>query len=146
MKILSRRSLVVALGVAAASLMTTNEAHAQWRRARRPRLVPTSAPVVPGVERSPMLGTFYPQPYIPIPPNYETGVPYRQAGPYEGETGTLYGPLSVFRATTTPVQYYQRGYDGSLITGPGVGISTPNLPGSAPVIYSLPYPDGPVFR
>ncbi len=122
---------VVALGA-------STPASAGWPRARRttPRYVPTSAPRVAGVAPSPMLGTFYPQPFVNIRGNFNAGGGYSPLGIYgEGAAMPIYGPLSVFRAEAAPVQLYQRGYDGVLRPEVGTGFSYPNFPAAGGVVY-----------
>lgn len=110
------------------------ETDAGWPRARRARLVPTSARQVAGVAPSPMLGSFYPETTINIRGNFEAGGGYSPLGTYGDTAASLYGPLSVFRATAAPVQTYQRGYDGTFRASTATGFSNPNQPALSPVV------------
>jgi hypothetical protein len=88
-----------------------------------------------GIAPSPMLGNFYPEPYLNVRGNFEAGGGYSPLGIYGDSTAVLYGPLSAFRTSSAPVLYYERGYDGSYRPGVGTGFSTPNFPSGSPVIY-----------
>lgn len=139
MSVLSRRphrgsARILALTLALAAGLAA-ESQAGWPRARRARLVPTSAPRVAGVAPSPMLGTFYPSHDVDVVANFTTGGGYSPLGTYGDTAASLYGPLSAFRATAAPVQMYQRGYNGSFRPELGTGFSTPNQPALSPVVY-----------
>jgi len=124
-------ALGLVLGLAA-------EATAGWPRARRGRtvVVTTSRTTqVAGLAPSPMLGTFYPDPYVNIRGNFEAGGGYSPLGTFGDTSATLYGPLSAFRSTAAPVQVYERGYDGSFRQNIATGFSSPNFPPASPVVY-----------
>lgn len=121
--------LVVLLSVFA------SETQAGWPRARRTRVVPTSARQVAGVAPTPMLGSFYSETVVNIRGNFEAGGGYSPLGTYGDTSMSLYGPLSVFRATSAPIQTYQRGYDGTFRPGTATGFSFPNQPALSPVVY-----------
>ncbi len=129
-----RHAMNGALIFAVAGLFA-GEAEAQWPRARRVRLVPTSARQVPGVAPSPMLGTFYPDNVVNIRGNFEAGGGYSPLGTYGDTAATLYGPLSAFRTKAAPVTTYQRGYNGAIVPSQGTSFSTPNQPALSPVVY-----------
>ncbi|MDB5352728.1 MAG: hypothetical protein JWN86_3975 [Planctomycetota bacterium] len=134
-----RRLLGVGIGVAGLVSFLALEVQAGWPRARRTRVVTTSAPVaVPratGLAASPMLGQFYPEPYLNIRGNFETGGGYSPLGTYGDSTAAMYGPLSSFRTSSAPVLLYQRGYDGSFRPELGTGFSTPNFPAASSIVY-----------
>lgn len=127
-------SRILALTLLVSALWAA-DAHAQWPRARRGRLVPTSAPRVAGVAPSPMLGTFYPETVVNIGGNFELGGGYSPLGTYGDTSASLIGPLSAFRTTSAPVLMYQRGYDGRTRPELSTSFSNPNQPALSPVVY-----------
>ncbi len=143
MRVVSRREvcrfLGIALGIAGLASLLAQDAEAGWPRTRRTRVVTTSAPVaaprVAGMAPSPMLGTFYSEPYLNIRGNFEAGGGYSPLGLYGDSTAVLYGPLSSFRTSSAPVLMYQRGYDGSFRPELGTGFSYPNFPAASPIVY-----------
>ena len=135
-----RRHLAICLGFTGLALFLAIDVQAGWPRTRRTRVVTSSAPipakrVVAGVAPSPMLGQFYPEPYLNVRGNFESGGGYSPLGTYGDSTAVLYGPLSAFRSSSAPVLVYQRGYDGSFQPSVGTGFSTPNFPASSSVVY-----------
>ena len=142
MTMISRRDLrgrwipvVASLGLVA---IMAAESSAGWPRARRARgvvVTSVSSPRVVGAAPPRMLGTFYPDPYVNIRGNFEVGGGYSPLGTYGDTSATLYGPLSAFRATSAPVQVYERGYDGSFRPNIATGFSTPNFPAASRVVY-----------
>lgn len=120
-------------------------AHAGHWFTKRQRVVPAPSPVptayvaprarTPDSNVYPMLGTFYPTPYTVVRGNGNAGGGYSPLGEYGGNTLSLDGPLSPFRATAAPVLTYTRGYDG--VTRPQIGTSAsyPNYPRMSPIIY-----------
>ena len=110
-----------------------------WKRSRGDS-APTALPTTCTNPRNanaptPMLGTFYPTPYMTVRGNAPAGTGYTPLGAYGDQTLALYGPLSPLRSTTAPVMTYTRGYDGTLIPTVGTGFSYPNLPAASPIIY-----------
>lgn len=84
---------------------------------------------------SPMLGTFYPTPYVIVGGDRPTGDGYTPLGQYGPNNLTIYGPMSIYRSVTAPVSVYSRGYDGRVYESRGHSFSTPFRPESSPVIY-----------
>jgi hypothetical protein len=84
---------------------------------------------------SPMLGTFYPTPYVIVGGDPAAGGGYSPLGQYGTTTMVLYGPTSIFRSVTAPVTSYSRGYDGRVYESQGHSFSTPFRPESSPVVY-----------
>jgi hypothetical protein len=129
---------VLAFAVAVLAIGDT-PAQAGWPFSKRPRqatprvAVPTT--YVTDNAPTPMLGTFYPTPYMTVRGNWPVGGGYSPLGAEGDQTLALYGPLSPLRATTAPVITYTRGYDGRLVPTPAIGFSYPNLPAASPVIY-----------
>jgi len=97
-----------------------------------PHLVPTSANAT---APTPMLGTFYPTPYMSVRGNAPAGGGYSPLGAYGDQNLVLYGPLSALRTSSAPVLTYVRGYDGVVHPSEGTSISYPNLPPASRVIY-----------
>ena len=88
------------------------------------------------VARTGMLGTFYPSPTTPINDNTIIGQNRSPLGSYGRENSlSVYGPLSVFRATSAPLTTVVRGYDGIPIVVQGTSFSNPLRPSLSPVIY-----------
>jgi hypothetical protein len=83
----------------------------------------------------PMLGTFYPSPYLMVRGNWPAGGGYSPLGLYGDQSMAVYGPLSPFRGYTAPVVTYTRGYDGRPVPVEGNSFSTPNRPDMTPVVY-----------
>src|SRR5262249_13742687 len=104
-------AFVVSLIVAQAS------AHAGWRLGRRP----TARSRPAGTAPSPMLGSFYPNPYMIVRGSGRTGGGSTPNGYYGENSLALYGPLSPLRATAASVLTYSRGYDGVVRPGLGTG-------------------------
>jgi hypothetical protein len=84
---------------------------------------------------SPMLGTFYPTPYVMVRGNWPAGGGYSPLGIYGDQSMAVYGPLSPLRNYTAPVVTYGRGYDGRPVALEGTSFSTPNRPEATPVVY-----------
>jgi hypothetical protein len=126
------------LGLVGLLALSTTQAEAGGLFRKRDRTaVPTVRQVTPAISPAP-LGTFTPTPYIWIRGDYPTGSGYSAMG-YNGDYSLdVYGPLSVYRATTAPVQIYTRGYDGQTKVIEGTSFSTPNAPAASPVIYPTP--------
>jgi hypothetical protein len=83
-----------------------------------------------------MLGTFYPSPMTSINDNTIIGQNRSPLGSYGQENSlSIYGPLSVFRATSAPVTTVVRGYDGVPNLVQGTSFSNPLRPSLSPVIY-----------
>lgn len=89
-----------------------------------------------GLASTPMLGTFYPTPYMTVGGNGVVGgsgfTPLQQ---YGDRAMSLYGPFSSLRAVSAPVTVYSRGYDGIVRPEVGNSFSYPFLPPASPVIY-----------
>ncbi len=144
---IDRTRILGSIAMIAALLATAPGAEAGWPRSRRPRVVvvPTSASsptassarsrAAQGLAPSPMLGQFYPEPYLNIRGNFEAGGGYSPLGTFGDSSATLYGPLSAFRAEAAPVLMYRRGYDGSVRSEVGTGFSTPNFPPASNIVY-----------
>jgi hypothetical protein len=102
-------------------------------------LVPTTAavPTPTSFDPSPypMLGTFYPAPYLMVRGNWPAGGGYSPLGLYGDQSMAVYGPLSPLRGYTAPVVTYTRGYDGRPVPLEGNSFSTPNRPDATPVVY-----------
>lgn len=133
------------LALVVASLVTIGSDSYAGSPPRRRVLAPTAnlATVPVGFDRNanaptPMLGTFYPTPYIVVRGDGPTGGGYSPLGQYGLGTTTLYGPISAYRATTAPVRVYSRGYDGRVIEREGTTFSTPYRPEASPVVYPTP--------
>lgn len=116
-------------------------AEAGWpMRRRAPAAVPraAAAPTPTSHEQPspyPMLGTFYPSPFIMVRGNAPAGGGYSPLGLYGDASMAVYGPLSPFRGYTAPVATYARGYDGRPVVLQGTSFSTPNRPDLTPVVY-----------
>jgi hypothetical protein len=104
-------------------------------------LAPTSYNPANANAPSPMLGTFYPTPYIVVSATGPTGSGYAPLGQYGLNNLQTYGPTSAFRAKSAPVRIYSRGYDGVVYEGEGTSFSTPFYPPGSPVIYPTPASD-----
>ncbi len=87
---------------------------------------------------TPMLGTFYGTPAVIVRGDQPTGGGYSPLGMYGPNNMTIYGPTSIFRATSAPVRVYSRGYDGRVVETEGTSFSTPYRPEASPVIYPTP--------
>src|SRR5262249_5513758 len=106
----------------------------QPRRVMRPATATRTQPcAVPGATGT--LGTFNPSPIITVRGNYPLGGGLSPLEIFGDQTLSLYGPLSPFRATTSPVLVYVRGYDGSIRVTDAASFSNPNLPELSPVRY-----------
>jgi hypothetical protein len=107
------------------------------RRSRRSAVsyvaTPTAQPS--GLAPSPMLGTFYPEPYIMVRGNWPAGAGYSPNGQFGSFNMSIYGPMSALRQYTAPVVVYQRGYDGAIRPTTATSFSNPNLPEINPVVY-----------
>jgi len=132
----------LALGVIGVLVLGANWADgAGWGRRRAAVVTATTAtapaPVRTSYEPSqyPMLGTFYPSPYLMVRGNWPAGGGYSPLGIYGDASMAVYGPLSPLRTYTAPVATYERGYDGRLILQEGTPFSTPNRPEVTPVVY-----------
>jgi hypothetical protein len=122
----------------AALIVPATTAEAGRLFGRRPRTVVPTATVRPAdVQPSPMLGNFYPEPYMYVRNNGASGGGgYAPGGLYGSENAlSLYGPFSSLRATTAPLVVYSRGYNGVVQPVPATSFSTPFLPEATPVIY-----------
>ncbi len=134
------RGVIRWIGVFGLAVMATTTADAGWPFSRR-AAVPTRV-VTPTVSRpvirdapSPMLGTFYPEPYVYVRGNMNAGGGYSPLGEYGYNAMSLYGPLSDYRRVSAPIVTYNRGYDGSVRPVVGTSFSNPNLRAKEPVIY-----------
>jgi hypothetical protein len=103
--------------------------------AARPAPAPGPVPTSYSPSPYPMLGTFYPSPWLMVRGNFPAGGGYSPLGQYGDVTMALYGPLSPFREYTAPVVTYARGYDGKPVPLEGHSFSTPNRPETTPVVY-----------
>ncbi len=103
---------------------------------RTQAVAPAPLPTPDGLERSPMLGTFYPEPQITMGGNNTSGGSgYTPMSGYGwGEMGT-YGPFSAFRATSAPVTTVTRGYNGIATATESTSFSYPFQPALSPVVY-----------
>lgn len=137
-------TLALAAGIGLASVGPA-EAGGPFRR-RATALVPTVAVTEPGNANapSPMLGTFYPTNYVIVGGDRPTGDGYSPLGMYGTNNMVQYGPFSIYRSTTAPVNVYSRGYDGQVYETRGHSFSTPFRPESSPVVY--PQPNSYYFR
>ncbi len=110
-------------------------------RSRRSSAPPSAHFLVPTTSRSdlapsPMLGTFYPTPYMTVGGNGVTGgTGYSPLHQYGWSSTSLYGPFSALRAKAAPVVTYSRGYDGTFRPTVGTAFSYPFLPAASPVVY-----------
>jgi hypothetical protein len=133
-----RACLLAALGVLVVSAAAT-PAQAGWPFRKRARVetqyvaTPNTPPA--GSAPTPMLGSFYPTPYMIVGGNAPVGGGYSPLGTYGEQNLAYYGPMSPLRATAAPVVVYQRGYDGSLLPQEATGFSNPFLPPASAVIY-----------
>jgi hypothetical protein len=103
-----------------------------------PRPAAAVSPLVPTSytpSQYPMLGTFYPSPYLMVRGNWPAGGGYSPLGIYGDASMAVNGPLSPFRTYTAPVVTYARGYDGRPVAIEGTSFSTPNRPEITPVVY-----------
>ena len=134
----------LALGVIGLLVLGADWAEgAGWRQRRAARVTPTTAtapvpvPVRTSYEPSqyPMLGTFYPSPYLMVRGNWPAGGGYSPLGIFGDASMAVYGPLSPFRTYTAPIVTYERGYDGRLTPREAISFSTPNRPEATPVVY-----------
>jgi hypothetical protein len=104
-------------------------------RARHTGTPVTVTQARPACAPSTTLGIFRPTPYIMVLGDFPTGRGYSPLGFQGDSTMALYGPFSPFRAATTSVQTYVRGYDGQIHVSDATSFSYPNLPPLSPVIY-----------
>lgn len=128
---------LLASAVIAASSLPAEAGGKFFRRHDRP-MVETVAVERPEnrVAPSPMLGTFRGTPYIFVRGNGVAGGGYSTLGGYGRENSlSVYGPLSVFREVSAPIDTVVRGYDGIPRVVPGTAFSNPNQPTLSPVIY-----------
>lgn len=131
----------ILLGAVGLLMWGAGGAEGGWPYRRSAVVVPTAAaapsPMPGGYEpaSSPMLGTFYPSPYLFVRGNWPAGGGYSPLGVYGDQSMTVYGPLSPFRGYTAPVATYSRGYDGRPVILHGTSFSTPNEPDLTPVVY-----------
>ena len=95
----------------------------------------TGVPGGPDASPYPMLGTFFPSPYLMVRGNWPAGGGYSPLQMSGNVSMTVYGPLSPFRAYTAPTVTYASGYDGKPVAVPGYSFSTPNRPELTPVVY-----------
>jgi hypothetical protein len=141
---MTRATSLATLALAALScLASVTPSHAGGPFLRRARaVVPTAAVENPADANanapSPMLGTFYPTPYVMVGGDRPTGSGYSPLGQYGVVSTAMYGPMSIYRTVTAPVSVYTRGYDGSVREVRGHSFSSPNLPESNPVVYPTP--------
>jgi hypothetical protein len=148
---MSHRARCGTLGVLAMILATnaTPASAGGWFKRRAATRVTTAAEVAPtsyynpanANAPSPMLGTFYPTPYIVVSGTGPTGSGYSPLGQYGLNNLQTYGPTSAFRAKAAPVRIYSRGYDGVVREVEGTSFSTPFYPPGSPVIYPTPASD-----
>lgn len=107
-----------------------------FKRRAQPTYQPTvETVVIDNRPAPPMLGSFYPTPYVTVRGNGMTGGGYSPNSIYGDGSMALYGPFSPFRSVSAPVNAYQRGYDGRLYPTTATGTSNPNLPDLSPVVY-----------
>ena len=86
--------------------------------------------------RDPILGTFYPTPYMTVRGNMPTGGGYSPLGIGGSDTSLdVYGPLSSLRSVAAPIVTYNRGYNGVVSATEGTTFTTPYLPSGSPAIY-----------
>lgn len=129
------------LGLGLGGSVPTAEAGGPWfRRPARtvvaPRAyAPSSYPASTGTAPTPMLGSFYPGPYMVARGNAPAGGGYSPMGLYGDTSLAVYGPISAMRAVAAPVHSYSRGYDGRVYATESTAFSYPMLPGTGPVIY-----------
>jgi hypothetical protein len=136
---LAALGLGLALGLMAAPA-SAQSGGAYSRRAWRPVyqrptiVVPTQARS--DLAPSPMLGTFYPTPFMMVGGNgFSGGEGYTPMQQYGDGAMALYGPFASLRAVTAPVATYSRGYDGIVRPGVGYATSYPFLPPAGAVVY-----------
>jgi hypothetical protein len=110
-------------------------------------VVPTATTArIPDNAGYPMLGTFYPEPYMMVRGNGVAGNGYSPLDQFGPNTLALDGPLSPLRATAAPVLTYTRGYDGAVRPLVGTSFSYPNFPRFGPVVYPTRANVSPGFR
>jgi hypothetical protein len=133
------RGPLIGLALGLAGLLTTPESSPGGGPFGRPAAVyrPTRV-YVPTQRRSdlapsPMLGSFYPTPYMTVGGNGFSG--YTPLNWYGEGTLSMYGPVSSLRAISAPVTTYSRGYDGIVRPTQGNTFSYPFLPPASPVVY-----------
>jgi hypothetical protein len=73
------------------------------------------------------LGTFYPKPYTYAPANGLARGSFTPMGIQSAGSLAEYGPLSMYRRVSIPVDTYSRGYDGVVVASPGVTTVYPNV-------------------
>jgi hypothetical protein len=139
---MTRKKSLAALVLAASACLACalpSQAGGPFRRRAR-AVVPTASVEDPANANapSPMLGTFYPTPYVIIGGASPTASGYSPLGQYGVTAMAMYGPMSIYRSTTAPVSVYSRGYDGRVYESRGHSFSSPNLPESNPVVYPTP--------
>lgn len=136
------RGLFACAGLASITILLAAPAQAGWPFSKRQRTqpapaqayVPTAYPA--GNAASPMLGTFYPTPYMSVRGNAPAGGGYSVMEYFgEGSNLSIYGPMSALRTVAAPVDVYERGYDGRVYANRGTGYSYPYMPPASPLIY-----------
>ncbi len=117
------------------------DAGGPWLRRTTGYYRPTAAvvsqpPPASALAPTPMLGTFYPTPYMTVGGNGVVGgAGYTPLQQYGDRAMSLYGPFSSLRAVAAPVTVYTRGYDGVVRPTVGTSFSYPFLPPASPVVY-----------
>jgi hypothetical protein len=134
-------AISLALNAAPASAGGFFKRRAAARISSGAELSPTSYNPANANAPSPMLGTFYPTPYIVVSGTGPTGSGYSPLGQYGLNNLQTYGPTSAFRAKAAPVRIYSRGYDGVVRELEGTSFSTPFYPQGSPVVYPTPASD-----
>jgi hypothetical protein len=132
---LSGRGLTLALLSLSVVADASSAQAGGWLFGRRRTVAPTVSTRPAASPPSPMLGSFYPNPYMIVRGNGTTGGGYTPGSGYGENTLALYGPLSPLRAKAAPVLTYSRGYDGLVRPTLGTSFSTPFLPEITPVVY-----------
>jgi hypothetical protein len=120
--------------------MVTHPAEAGGLLRKRARVVAPRSVYVPTVapipaQGYPMLGTFYPTPYMTVGGQGPITGGYTPFGRPAEWSLTLNGPLAATRSTAAPITRYVRGYDGRVYATPAVSTSYPFEPDIAPVVY-----------
>ncbi len=129
------RTLLIAAALIAVSLASPSHAGGPFKRRATTYQPVVETVVIDNRPAPPMLGSFYPASYISVRGTGTTGGGYSPNSIYGDGSMALYGPFSPFRATSAPVEAYQRGYDGQLRPTTATGTSNPNFPTLSPVVY-----------
>jgi hypothetical protein len=130
-------ALLAVVGVLGVFVGSADAGSPLFRRSRRvaTQYVVQPQPRPAGLAPSPMLGTFYPTPYLTVRGDWPAGGGYTPLGMSGDSAMSIYGPMSSLRQITAPVLMYQRGYDGVARPTIGTSFSYPNKPDLGTVVY-----------